>query len=532
MTNKYADWLRIGRWADSYGRFILPPKVYRWPIYVLGLAGTGKSTLLANLALRFHEKGEGVLLIDTKDGDLAEKVAMRTPPEQLVYIAPGQCLFDGHPHHWAMNVLEVRDRSRLGYSRVHANVMSMFERMERADYSIMTQLRYHLDMSIRLALYQKDATLLTVRRIMTERDYRLSLMVDERISSEVREHFTRFDDNRQTTAYTRAQAVNSSIPRLKELLTDTTLYHLVTQPKSTVDIESWLNDGKLVVCNFARGLSSTQGDLLGNLMMAVFTNAAFARQPAGEARVWRLVSDEFDRLAGKNFAELIDKARSYRVFPVMSHQNIDQLKSGGRGEVFNAASSAPVVINFRTSKQDEATMRRWVKDEELSQELTSLKRFQASVTLFDGIPGLVDPGASVKIVLDPLQGEDSPAALEAAILSQKAHTTPERLLRRGKMERYDERQTARQASRPRPLDEASQSQAPGADPAGLPDAELSGDLPLPDQLAGLQAPLPQPAQHQGNPPHRPGGRPGRQPRVPKTPQEPRPGGGQTPGEAG
>ncbi len=216
----YDTWLRLGEWPESYTPFLLPPETYRWPIYVLGLAGTGKSTLLANLALRLHQLGEGVLLIDTKDGELAESVAMRTPPEHPIYIAPGQCYFDGIPHHWSMNVLEVKDRSRLGFSRVHSNVMSMFERMELADYSIMTQLRYHLDMSIRLALYQRDATLLTVRRIMTERDYRLSLMADERISAEVREHFDRFDDNKQTTAYIRSQAVNSSIPRLKELLTD------------------------------------------------------------------------------------------------------------------------------------------------------------------------------------------------------------------------------------------------------------------------------------------------------------------------
>lgn len=238
MDAEYDRWLRLGEWGDgTFLPLIVPPEVYEWPIYALGLAGTGKSTLLANLALRLHRLGEGVLVIDIKDGKLAEAIAQRVPLDKLIYIAPGQCYFDGHPHHWGLNVLEVRERSRLGFSQVHSNVMSMFERMERADYSIMTQLRYHLDMSLRLALFQPDATLLTVRRIMTEREYRMALMHEPRIPDEVKEHFSRFDDNRQTTAYTRAQAVNSSVPRLKELLTDPQLHYLITQPHSTVHLQ-------------------------------------------------------------------------------------------------------------------------------------------------------------------------------------------------------------------------------------------------------------------------------------------------------
>jgi hypothetical protein len=35
--------MRVGDWGDgSYYDFNLPPEVYQWPMYILGVPGTGK----------------------------------------------------------------------------------------------------------------------------------------------------------------------------------------------------------------------------------------------------------------------------------------------------------------------------------------------------------------------------------------------------------------------------------------------------------------------------------------------------------
>ena len=140
--------VRIGEWGDgSYYPLELPPDIYQWPIYLLGEPGMGKSTLLANLALQLNTLGEGVVVIDHKDGQLSRDIVERADPNKLVYVSPGQCFFDGHPHHWGLNILEVTKRDRLGFATTRANVMSMFVRMERADFAIMQQMRLYLDRS-------------------------------------------------------------------------------------------------------------------------------------------------------------------------------------------------------------------------------------------------------------------------------------------------------------------------------------------------------------------------------------------------
>ena len=104
---------------------------YRCATYVLGTQGTGKSTLLGNLAEQCAAAGEGVLVIDTK-GELAEDIASRTThPDQLIYVAPAAHL--GSQRYWALNPLEL-DRTIPGaQDRLVSNLRVLFDRMALAN---------------------------------------------------------------------------------------------------------------------------------------------------------------------------------------------------------------------------------------------------------------------------------------------------------------------------------------------------------------------------------------------------------------
>ena len=195
------------------------------------------------------------------------------------------------------------------------------------------------------------------------------------------------------------------------------------------------------------------------------------------------MADEFDRLAGNNFAELIEKARSRKVFSIMAHQNLDQLKRdrGNNLSLYQSARAVPVVFTFRASADDVYSLRR-IHGDDYGEGLSTMKDFTAQLTLTRGLPGLVDPGQPVTILLDPLQGEDNEAALAAAILSQKAHTVSERaLVRRGKIEGDDD------TPRPYPLQKGRQPVPPGDDPTGDSDPGTLDDFPLPDLNPGSES---------------------------------------------
>jgi len=390
----------------------------------------------------------------------------------------------------------------------------MFERIDRADYSIMTQVKGNLDLAIPLSLYLPEPTILDVRRIMTERAFRDPIIAGLPDSaSELKKGWQRFNAMSERD---QRQEVASTLRRLVDMLITPQRYFMLTQYRSGLRIRQWLDEGKMVVCNLAGGqMEDSTARLLGNLVLAVFMNEAMVR-PVGEPRVWRLVADEFDRLAGNNFAELIEKARSRKVFPIMAHQNLDQLKRdrGNNLSLYQSARAVPVVFTFRASADDVYSLRR-IHGDDYGEGLSTMKDFTAQLTLTRGLPGLVDPGQPVTILLDPLQGEDNEAALAAAILSQKAHTVSERaLVRRGKIEGDDD------TPRPNPLPQDRQPVPPGDDPTG--DRSPGSPPPVPslNQLAGLQTPVPRAPQQSGSTKRRSRSKAGRQPLLPETPQGP------------
>ena len=497
----------------------IPPERHQVPIHLLGLARVGKSTLLANLALQLNAAGEGVIVLDHKDGQLAKDIVTRCDPARLRYISPGQCYFNGQPHHWGLNVLEVKHRDRLGFDMVADHAVGIFELMERAEFRLMAQMGYYLDQATRLALYLPTPTILDVRRILTEQAFRKQLLVDPRIPDELRESWSRFDDNKQMTPYSRSGAVNSSIPRLKSILTVPSIYYMVTQPTSTIHLQEWLDDGMMVVVDTATDMSQGSAKLLADLVLALLINETFARrQPE---RVWRLVADEFDQLAASNMYRLIDKAGAYKVYPLMAHQTLAQLYRSDDPKLYDSVIASPIKFTFRVGPSDTQRIS-WAPTE----ELTNLPRYQAYVTHSDGVRGLLDAGKPELLLLDPLPEGSPKTALADAIASQYPHTVAERLLKGATMEVQNDQNATH------PLQDISQPLPPGDDSDGVSDAVEPPPVSSLDELAGVQTPLPESPQQRRSTPRRRRRKSRNKPLQPQAPQGRRTGTGQADSPAG
>src|SRR5581483_2044582 len=69
-------------YRDIRQRFGIKAKNRRGHMYIVGMTGTGKSTLIQNLASHDMEAGYGLALIDPH-GDLAEAILDAVPPARL-----------------------------------------------------------------------------------------------------------------------------------------------------------------------------------------------------------------------------------------------------------------------------------------------------------------------------------------------------------------------------------------------------------------------------------------------------------------
>src|SRR5712675_38657 len=80
----------ITNWRNERKPFGIKGKDRLNHIYVIGKTGTGKSTLLLNMAISDIERGNGMCLIDPH-GDIAEKILDYIPKERIhnvIYFNP------------------------------------------------------------------------------------------------------------------------------------------------------------------------------------------------------------------------------------------------------------------------------------------------------------------------------------------------------------------------------------------------------------------------------------------------------------
>ncbi len=360
-------------------------------MHLLGMSGFGKSTLMASIAWQCWQAGEGVVVVDIKDGELTQELAKRIPPDRLddvVYIAPGLTFYptERHPggemHYYGLNVLEYRKDGLTELSRtkradeVITNVMDMFTHMEHYQAGF-TNVSTNLKAAAGLALARPDGTLVDIRKIMTEDAYRQWMLANYRTHPEIRRHWERFDTKGVNTPHQKQEAVKSTVSRVFDIISSTTLNYTVSQPHSTIEFAKWLDAGKLVLINLGEELSVDHVDY-GNLLMALLVNAIFQR--SNPERTWRFCIDEFDLLATDQFAKMIKMARSFKVLLVASNQSLGQLKRPGnnRNALYTAAQQIPIKIRFHLSDEDKQELR-WIHPEATITEMAELKRYSFHV---------------------------------------------------------------------------------------------------------------------------------------------------------
>ncbi len=435
--------LLVGRDMKDYFKVFLRESDHRKAIYLLGLSGTGKSTLMANMALAFHSMGDGVMVVDTKDGVLTSELAGVTPrPEDTVYVAPGLCRWDGEWHYWGLNLLEYdkeASRRRVKVAdRIATSVLDIYERMDQFESGLMTQVGEHLEMSVRLAIARPGATFLDVRKVLTEPEYRRFLMDTYTVPPEVREHWERFE---RMTPNEKQRAVTSTVPRIHKLTVSPVLNFMVTQEETTLRLSEWLDAGKLVLIDLGSGdIEPRIGRTIGNLIMALAVNAAFARQDAEkeDKRHWRFLVDEFHRIAPEQFAELIDLIRSRRVWPVLAHQNKEQLKDGRshKSQLLKSVSGVPVNFTFDVSDEDRHYIKQY-QGEEAAETVRGMPQHTARLSVRGSLP---DSGFPCQVALLPLAGEYREEQRQRLIDAQRPFTRPERELAAFNRRRYYDRQ--------------------------------------------------------------------------------------------
>ncbi|MBS3787494.1 MAG: type IV secretion system DNA-binding domain-containing protein [Candidatus Bipolaricaulota bacterium] len=345
--------------------------------YVVGKTGTGKTTLLKQMAVQDIRNGEGVAVIDPH-GDLAEELLDYVPKERIndvVYFNPADLDYP-----IGLNVFKNVDSSERHL--VASGLMSVFKRLFHDSWG--PRLEHILRNSIYALLEFPGSTLLGIPRLLYDDRYRekvVEKVEDPKVKDFWKNEYSNYDNSFRT------QAISPVLNKVGKFLTTPLLRNIIGQAGKKLDFSEILEDKKILISNLSKGaLGEENQTLLGSLIVTKLQLAAMQRvdEPAEERSDFYLYVDEFQNFSSsKTITTLLSEARKYLLNAVLANQYISQLDKEIREAVFGNVGT---IITFRVGAKDAKLLEKEFEPEFSKDDLINLPNYQIYLRLMiDGV---------------------------------------------------------------------------------------------------------------------------------------------------
>jgi hypothetical protein len=321
--------------------------------YIIGTTGTGKTTLLRNVAVQdmWNLPDDGLCVLDPH-GDLTDELLGWVPAHRIddvVFLNPRDTDWP-----FGLNLLAC-DRS--DEHQVRWVVDTVLETLHRLFwYSWGPRLEHVLHHTIRTAMTIPGSTFVELLLLLTSRDYR-----DEIVGMSQAEP-GRLDPERdfllvnfwhewffKLGSHLRTEVVSSTLNKLSPFLLDSMMRNIIGQAENSVDIRDLMDEGKILLVNLSKGdIGENNSALLGSVLINLILIAALRRREAEYRRPFHVVVDEYQNFANASFAILQSEARKFGVDLIVAHQYRDQLDADSQGSSLNVGN----IICFRVSGRD------------------------------------------------------------------------------------------------------------------------------------------------------------------------------------
>lgn len=340
-------------------------------MYVVGGTGNGKTTMLKYQIVQDIQSGKGVAIIDPH-GDLAEELLGYVPEERLkdvVYINP-----DDLERPVGINLLEL-PRGLTGDALlrekdiVTESTVSVLRKIFSEDDSGGHRIEYVLRNTIQTALTMEEANLFTIFRLLNDAKFRKGVV--NNLENDDLKIFWKNEIGKagEMQKVKMAAGITAKIGRF---LFSASAKKILEQNKSTIDFDKAMDEQKIIICNFSKGLLGEDTAMLfGVTVLAKIQLASLrrARQLQADRKPFYLYVDEFQNFATMSFVQMLSESRKYKLFLVMAEQSTQQQDEQRLVDIVLA--NVGTVVTFRTgSPADERILlplfRPFIEENELS----------------------------------------------------------------------------------------------------------------------------------------------------------------------
>ncbi len=334
--------IAITNWRDIRRKFGIKEKNRRGHMYIVGKTGTGKSSLIANMAISDIRQGNGITLIDPH-GDLADTILSYIPKERIddvVYFNPGD-----FEHPIALNPLANIPKD--SHHFVVSGLLSVFKKIWSEFWG--PRLEHILRYCLYTLLEYQHGTLLDITPLLTQAEFRKRIL-----PSVTEKPVLSFWDNEfdKYSAWLRSEATAPILNKMSHFLTSLPLRNIVGQTHNNFKFRELMDHGKILIVNLSKGsLGEDNSSLLGSMIATLIYLAAVsrARIPEEQRRSFYCYVDEFHNFVTLSFADVLSEARKYGLHLVLAHQYVRQLHESIRDAIFGNVGT---LIAFRVGTDD------------------------------------------------------------------------------------------------------------------------------------------------------------------------------------
>jgi DNA helicase HerA-like ATPase len=313
--------LRVGDWRN--GRFFVSrPFVIAQGerlrhISCSGGTGSGKSTLIRNLAVQDALGGSGFAVIDPKD-DLIEPLLGHIPPERLDDVI----LFDATDRDCPLGLNPLADVPEHQRSLAAAELISVFRRQFADAWGPRQEhiLRY----AILALLEMPRSTLLDIPALLINQAY-LHHVAAQVTNPAVREFLLL---EYEQIIRRRGDAIEPILNKIGPWLAYPELRNIIGQQRSSFDFRRVMDTSQILLVRIPQGaLGEDASNLLGALVVARLQLAAQSRVdlPPERRRPFYVFADEFQNFVSSSFTKILTEGRAFGLGVFSANQFKEQL---------------------------------------------------------------------------------------------------------------------------------------------------------------------------------------------------------------
>jgi hypothetical protein len=416
-------------WRNSRQPFGIKDSDRLRHIYVIGKTGTGKSTLLMNMAISDIIRGNGLCLIDPH-GDIAESILEYVPAERVKDVIYFNATDDRVP----IGFNPLSNVSPKYHHLVASNLVSTFKKIWADFWG--PRMEHILRFSLLTLLYYPKATLLDIQPLLTDAYFRTGVLFyvkDPTIIAFWRNEFDKYPPA------LKSEAIAPILNKTGLLLASLPIRYIIGQHQCGFNMQEIMDEKKILICNLSKGqIGEESAMLLGSMILTAIQSAALFRASYDPTvrYPFYLYVDEMHSFVTLSFADILAEARKYGLSLFLTHQYIDQLHEKIRAAVFGNVGT---IISFRIGTTDAEVLAKEFHPVFSENDLVSLPTFAMYLKLM--IDGTTSRPFSAKTIPLPKYGKSYKPDIVAA--SQVTYGSPREEVDEAYALKYHQRESAK-----------------------------------------------------------------------------------------